>query len=312
MDRRRFLTIAGGVACAAAMPARHAAALTQWRGVALGAAAAITLDHPQADRLIQQALAEIERLEGVFSLYRAESSLSRLNAAGRLEAPPFELLECLSLAGRVHATTGGAFDPTIQPLWSLYAEHAAQGGAGLPPAEARAAVLARIGWDRVRIAAGEIVLPEGGALSLNGIAQGYVADRVAAMLRGEGIEDVLVDTGEMRALGGDPRGGPWDVALRDGGDLLHGRVALADAALATSAPRGTVLDAAGRIGHILSPVTGLPADDRWRLVSVTAPDAALADALSTAFVLMSPSEIEAALAQWPRARIMRLLPGAAG
>lgn len=309
MQRRRFLTIAAGGACAAALPAPLAAGLTQWRGVALGAEATIALDHPQADRVISRARAEIERLEAVFSLYRPGSALSRLNAVGVLEAPPFELLECLTLAGRVHATTGGAFEPTIQPLWSLYAEHAARGGAGLPPAEARAAVLARIGWNRVRLDAGVIRLPQGAALSLNGIAQGYIADRVAVLLRAEGLEDVLVDTGEMRALGGDPRGGPWDVALRAGDRLLPERVALENVALATSAPRGTVFDARGETGHILDPVTGQPAGDHWRLVSVMAPDAALADALSTAFVLMTPAGIEQTLAHWPQARIARLVPG---
>jgi thiamine biosynthesis lipoprotein len=308
MQRRRFLTIAAGAACAAGLPAPRAAALTQWRGVALGAEATITLDHPQADRLIARARAEIDRLEAVFSLYRPGSALSRLNADGVLEAPPFELLECLSVAGRVHETSGGAFDPTIQPLWSLYAEHAARGGADLPPAAARSAVLARTGWDRVEIDAGAIRLPQGAALSLNGIAQGYISDRVAGLLRAEGLEDVLVDTGEMRALGGDPRGGPWDVALREGNRLLPERVALANAALATSAPRGTAFDVRGQIGHILDPATGLPAAGRWRLVSVVAPEAVVADALSTTFVLMSRAEIDATLAHWPQARIARLVP----
>jgi thiamine biosynthesis lipoprotein len=277
--------------------------------VALGAVASITLDHPDADRLIGRARAEIARLEDVFSLYRASSALSRLNAGGILEAPPFELLDCLSLAGRVHAATGGAFDPTIQPLWALYAEHAAGGGVGLPPEAARADVLMRVGWRRVEFGPDAIRLVPGAALSLNGIAQGYIADRVASLLRAEGLRDVLVDTGEMHALGGDPRGGAWQVRLRAGEEILPGRVDLADGALASSAPCGTAFDAAGRIGHILDPRTGRPASDRWRLVSIAATDAALADALSTAFVLMSPSEIDATLAQWADARIVRLLPG---
>lgn len=323
MQRRRFLTIAAGAACATTLPAHHAAALTRWQGVALGAEATIILDHPQAERLIARARAEIARLEDIFSLYRTTSALSRLNAAGMLDAPPFELLECLSLAGRVHATTGGAFDPTIQPLWALYAHHAAQGGAGLPPQAARAAARALVGWQHLEVAAGAIRLAPGASLSLNGIAQGYIADRVADLFRAEGLDEVLIDTGEIRALGGDPRrnsrsnsrgeprGDPWQVTLRDGERLLPDPVALADAALATSAPRGTVFDAAGEIGHILDPATGLPASDRWRLVSVMAPSAALADALSTGFALMPRAAIDAALAQWSQARIARLLPGSA-
>ncbi|MFP4273884.1 MAG: FAD:protein FMN transferase, partial [Paracoccaceae bacterium] len=286
MHRRRFLTITAGAAGMALLSPRRAVALTRWQGVALGAEASITLDHPQADRLIARARDEIARLEDVFSLYRPGSALSRLNAAGTLQAPPFELLDCLALAGRVHDATEGAFDPTIQPLWALHAEHAARGGTGAPPRAAREAVLARVGWRHVRFDTAEIRLRPGAALSLNGIAQGYIADRVADLLRAEGLTDVLVDTGEMHALGGDPRGGPWQVHLKSPGGQVPGAVALSEAALASSAPRGTTFDAAGRVGHILDPRSGRPAPSRWRLVSVMAPRAGLADALSTAFVLL--------------------------
>lgn len=307
MQRRRFLTITAAACATASLPLR-ARAMTQWRGVALGAEASITLDHPQADTMIARALDEIARLEAIFSLHRPGSALARLNAEGRLAAPPFELLDCLALTGRVHAATGGAFDPTIQPLWMLFAEHAASGAPGLPPAAALAAARAKVGWSRVRIDSAAIALPSGAALSLNGIAQGYIADRVAALIRGMGLTDVLVNTGEFHALGGDPRGGPWRIDLDDGGAIVPGAVALQDGALSTSRPLGTVLDAEGRIGHILDPHSGLPAEPRWRLVSVTAPQAALADALSTAFVLMPRARIDAALAAYPQANLARLLP----
>lgn len=306
MHRRRFLSIFAASACAVALP-RPGRALTRWRGVALGAEASITLEHPQADQIIAHARAEIARLEAIFSLHDPNSALVRLNTAGQLAAPPFELLDCLALAGRVHATTGGAFDPTIQPLWALYAAHAAQGGRDLPPVGDRIRALALIGWSRVRLAPDEIRMTPGTAISLNGIAQGYIADRVAALLRGMGLTDVLVNTGEIHAVGGDPRGGPWRVGLADGPQALRDPVALEDGALATSAPLGTVFDAEGRIGHILDPQTGLPAAPRWRLVSVNARQAALADALSTAFVLMPRDRIETALEAHPSARIARML-----
>jgi len=120
MIRRRRLLAIAAAALVPALPAL-ATPVRQWRGVALGAEASITLNHPEAARLIDLSLAEIERLEAVFSLYRADSALMRLNATGRLDTPPFELLDCLALAGRVHAATGGVFDPTVQPLWALHA-----------------------------------------------------------------------------------------------------------------------------------------------------------------------------------------------
>ena len=80
MNRCRFLTITAASTLALAAPlAAQSPKLRQWHGVALGSAATIALDHPDADRLIGLALAEIDRLEGIFSLYRPDSALARLN-----------------------------------------------------------------------------------------------------------------------------------------------------------------------------------------------------------------------------------------
>jgi FAD:protein FMN transferase len=306
ISRRRFLTIA---AAAAALPsAVRAAPLHQWRGVALGANASITLAHPRAETIVARALAEIARLERIFSLHDPDSALARLNRDGRLDAPPFELLECLSLSGRVHAATGGRFDPTIQPLWAAYARAHAAGGAPAP--EALAEARARVGWQAVRFGPEAVAFDRPGmALSLNGIAQGVIADKVAGMLRGEGLDEVLVDTGEHRALGGRPGGGDWPVTLDDGRRLHRDAVHLRDRALASSAPHGITFDAAGTVSHILDPASGAPAPAHWRLISVTAPQAGLADALSTAFCLMDEDAIETALTAFDGAALVHAQRG---
>ncbi len=291
MNRRRFLTISAGMTAMAALPAR-AAPYYRWRGVALGAGASITLAHPDAPALTAAAQAEIARLEAVFSLYRADGELSRLNAAGVLAAPSPDLVECLGLCGQVYAATGGLFDPTIQPLWAEYAQAVTEARA--PRTDA-----AEIGWQGVQMSSARIVLRPGMALTLNGIAQGFIADRVAGLLRRAGLRDVLVDMGEIAAVGGDPRGGDWPVGIKDGP-----RIGLRDRALATSAPLGTVFDAEGRIGHILNPLTRQPAQSPWRQVSISAPQAALADALSTAACLMRDhASIAAACAPFRDIRI---------
>lgn len=299
IGRRRFLTISAAAVALGGGPAR-ALPLTTWQGIAMGAGATIALAHPEASALIAEARAEIARLEAIFSLTRTDSALSRLNRDGVLADPPFEMLELFSLAGTVHAATGGRFDPTVQPLWAAYAEHFAAGQAPSPAVVAGA--LARVGWAGVKADEGRIGFARPGmAITLNGIAQGYVADRVAALLRARGLQDVLVDTGEIRALGHAPDGAGWPVTLAGAG-----RISLADRALATSAPLGTVFDAAGRVGHILDPLSGLPAGSRWRVISVAAPTAALADALSTGFCLMERARIDAALARFPQAELVRL------
>ena len=298
LTRRRFLTL---TAVASALPfAAPAAPITQWHGTALGAKAAIYLAHPDADAIITRAVAEIDRLESIFSLYRPASALAQLNASGSLDAPPFELLECLALCARVHTASQGLFDPTVQPLWQLYARKLTEGA--LPADSDIAALMPQIGWSRVRYDSAAIRLAPGMGLTLNGIAQGFIADKVAELLSAEGLTDILINTGELRALGQMPGAAGWPVTLASGG-----QIALTARALATSSPLGTVLDAQGRVGHILNPVTGHPAAPQWRSVSISAPSAGLADALSTAACLMPDrATIDTALTAFPTTRIEAL------
>lgn len=297
ITRRRLIAISAAWAVLPAA-ARAATGSMQFRiGQAMGARASLRLAHPDAEAIAARVMAEIDRLEDILSLYRPHSALSRLNRDGQLDAPPFELLECLSVAGSVHRASGGRFDPTVQPLWALWAEAAMQGAQ--PDMPAIAAALRRTGWNKIDIGSESITLRPGMALTLNGIGQGYVADRVAALLEAEGLTDILIDTGEMRALGGSPDGGDWPVRLASGE-----RVPLRQRALATSAPLGTTFDQGGRDGHILDPVTGRPTSLAWRSVSITAPSAALADALTTAACLVPDRDgIDDMLRQFPAARL---------
>ena len=279
LTRRRLIAISAALAVLPAAARAGTGTAHLWTGQALGARASIRIDHPDGEAIAARVMAEIDRLEDILSLYRPDSALSRLNREGYLAEPPFELLECLSLAGAMHAASGGRFDPTIQPFWALWAEAAARGER--PPEKAIKAVLKKTGWEKVTLDAGAITLEPGMALTLNGIGQGYVADKVATLLEAEGLTDILIDTGEFRALGGEPQGGGWPVRLETGE-----RVALRQRALATSAPLGTTFDQAGRDGHIIDPATGMPVPATWRSVSVSAPSAAIADALATAACLM--------------------------
>jgi thiamine biosynthesis lipoprotein len=292
-SRRRFLTM---TAALMALPATANTTLpvAEWRGIALGAKASLRLvglHRDEAQDTFAAVEAELARLESIFSLYNANSDLSRLNRAGRLSAPPPEMLEVLSLAGVVHASTNGAFDPTIQPLWALYAN--TQGRR--PDNAVLTETLARTGWANIRITQSEIAFARPGmALTLNGIAQGYITDRVAGLLRGRGFDNVLVDMGEIVGLGQRAESGAWRVGVSAPDGHIVRRMTLSDQALATSSPMGTLFGDNGNVGHILDPRHGAPMAVR-ELVSVTADRAALADALSTAFCIMEDAEVAAAL-----------------
>ena len=134
------------------------------------------------------------------------------------------------------------------------------------------------------------------AVTLNGIAQGYITDRILDMLREAGVRQTLVDLGEARAIGAYPEGRAWRATLDDpeAAGRSWGEVELVDRALASSGDAGFVFDAAGRFTHLLDPRMG-SSPRRHRAVAVLAPDAALADSLSTTFALLPEESIAAVL-----------------
>lgn len=322
--RRRFLAIAASSAAVAGLPSRGVLAaagvpadfppVSAWRGTALGAAASMTLVHPDRDHAratIARCVDEIERLEAIFSLYRTESALVRLNRSGRLDDPPAELVELLSFSLALARDTGGAFDPTVQPLYRLYSAHFARPGAdpGGPPPAAIAATLALVDHQAVDFDAASIRLRRPGmAITLNGVAQGFITDRVGALLRRAGFDDLLIDIGEALAIGHRADGREWRAAVAD--PARQGRalfeLAMGDEpgrlpALATSSGLGTRFGPQTRLHHLLDPHTGGSAGHH-AAVSVAAQRATLADGLSTALSVVSPAQAGPLLAAWPEVR----------
>jgi thiamine biosynthesis lipoprotein len=262
--------------------------LTRWQGAAMGADAEINLYHPDADAaraIVAACLSEVERLERVFSLFREDSELCRLNRSGGLGAPSGDMRRLLALSREISVRSGGAFDPTVQPLWSLYAGHFAKfpdDEAG-PDPDAVAQARSRVDYRKIHIRPDGIALEPGTEITLNGIAQGYITDRVADVMRAMGVENVLLDLGETRALGTRPEGAPWRIGLPDPASppLIARRLDLANRAVATSGGYGTRFDRAGRFHHLFDPAQGRSAQ-YYAAVSVAADRAVLADALSTA------------------------------
>ncbi|WP_445500692.1 FAD:protein FMN transferase [Microvirga sp. G4-2] len=301
-SRRRFIGITAAAASLGLVPlgraARAEAHLVTWHGQAMGAVATLQVHHHDqaaAERLVERSLAEVRRLEQVLSLYRDDSALSTLNRQGFLVAPPAALVELLSECRRCWELTGGAFDPTVQALWVLYRDHFSRPGADPagPSGPALREALERVGFDDVAFDANRIVLPRRGmGLTLNGIAQGYMTDRVVDILRAGGIASSLVDMGEPRALGTRPSGEPWRVGISDPDDpeRISETLEAVDQAVATSGAYGFRFDPAGRFNHLLDPRTGA-SPHLHRSVTVVLPTATAADALSTAFSLLPPEEI---------------------
>ena len=312
--RRRFVAIAAaaaGLPFSALRAGAKTAHLHRWSGIALGAAAEIVLYDPDATRarrLIARCVEEIDRLEDVFSLYRPESAIRQLNRDGRLTAPPLELVALLAEARFYSERTDGIFDVTVQSLWHLYAAHFARPGADpRGPAEAEhAKAQALVDHRAVEIEPAEVRFARPGmAVTLNGIAQGYITDRVAALLQDAGMGDVLLDIGEVRALGRHPDGRPWSVGIRRAAEpeTIARTLTLSDRAVATSAGIASVFEPSGRHHHLFDPATGRPARAAGQ-VSVIAPRATVADALSTALAVSSPAQAAAFAARFPEIEVL--------
>ena len=305
ISRRRFVRISAAAVgiglLPSGRPARGGTAPVTWHGTMLGAVATMEIHHEdriEAERLISVACAEARRLERLFSLYLADSALVELNRTGILVDPADEMVDLLSISQRYSELTGGLFDPTVQPLWDLYASHFSQehpDPAGPAPAAIQAA-LARVGYGRLSIDRDRIVMPRGMAVTLNGIAQGYVTDKMVDLLRSHGISHSLVDMGETRAIGSRPDGRPWDIGVAD--PEVVGRtetiLPIVDRAVATSGAYGFRFDPKGRFNHLFDPRTGGCAD-RYRSVTTVSRNATAADALTKAFILMPQEGIRSML-----------------
>jgi len=308
VSRRRIIGITAAAAGLQLIPLgrspRASEPVTTWRGPLLGAEASMQIHHPDPDaaqRLIVRSLQEARRLERIFSLYLKNSALVRLNGRGVLEAPPPELVELLGECRRYSELTDGAFDPTVQPLWHLYYAHFTRPNAGpMGPTQAEIdSALRSVGLGNVLVSPDRIVFARRGmALTLNGIAQGYITDRVVALLRSHGIEHSLVDMGEVRAIGARSDRLPWQVAVAAPEQPAQAtdRLPIVDQAVATSGGYGFEFDSDGRFTHLFNPKTGL-SPHRYRSVTVVMPTAAAADALSTAFSLMPIEDIRQILSQ---------------
>ncbi len=274
ITRRRFLTLS-----AASLACPVQAAPVRWQGFALGAEVTLTLQAAPdlADKAIQTAQQILAEGEALFSLYDPASDLSRLNASGQLLHPAKPFLSLMQISGQVQSATKGRFDPTIQPLWTALAQ-------GQNPESARAA----IGWSRIRTSSEKVTLDAGQSLTFNGIAQGFLTDLLQTRWREMGLEHCLINLGEFAALGG-----PFTLGISDPDRGLVGKQTLTNNAIATSSPGAMSL---GQNSHILDPKGAKP---QWSTVSVVAQTAAIADAASTAFCVMTRDQILTSCAALP-------------
>lgn len=267
---------------------------------------ALHADGVTAQAAADAAWRELETVEALMSIYRPSSEVSRLNRDGVLTDPHPYTVAVLTTAQELAAQSDGAFDVTVQPLWALYSAHRKLGG--LPSEDEVAAARKFVDWHKLEVNAKRIRLGAPGmAVTLNGIAQGYAADRVRAALAAHGIEHALIDTGEIGTLGDKGAGtdAPWKVGIqhpREENQYIA-LAALQGRCLATSGDYETFFTPDRVNNHIFDPRTGHSPRD-LSSVTVVAADATRADALSTAVFVAGPERGQALLEAAPGAEAL--------
>jgi thiamine biosynthesis lipoprotein len=249
------------------------------------------------DGLQEKIERRLEEVNQSFSTYREDSEInrfSRFRAVGQEFPVSRDFHRVMTMAARVFALSGGAWDGTVRPLVDLWG-FGPLPPVGEPPTPERIEALRKdVGFDRIEIRAGALVKRQAAVtLDLSSIAKGFGVDAVTEVIRGEGFRDFLVEIGgEVYGAGSRRDGRAWRVGINrpqadSAPDEIYRVAPLRDAAFATSGDYRSFFVRDGvRYSHVLDPRTGRPVSNGVVSVSVVAPDCALADGLATAVMVM--------------------------
>lgn len=253
----------------------------------------VTLYSKDSD-LAQEKLTECEALLGeldnLWSRHISKSDIARLNASpDGLQELDARTVQLLRQAQEISASTQGAFDITLAPLSDLWQACGAENR--MPTEEELAALLALTGTDRLELTEAGVHKPAGIQIDLGAIAKGAAISVLAEAVSASGITGGLISFGSnVTVFGEKPDGSPYRIALRNPKDTERtvGTLTLpAGAVLSVSGDYERYVTVnGGAYHHILDPSTGYPAASGLSSVSVICDDGALADALSTALLVM--------------------------
>jgi thiamine biosynthesis lipoprotein len=247
-------------------------------------------DAVYAHQAALEAFNELDRLEQELSRFLPNSDIARLNHLAANQPLPLGLdaFECLKLSKRIFEETNGAFDVTIGPLlkcW-LNPDKTLRSPSADELAEARRNIGMQV-LDLDELQHTVTLQSSPVHVDLGAVGKGYAVDVMANLLREWEIEIALIHGGRSSvfALGSPPEKTGWPLTISNpmspGQILVH--LHLRDQAVSGSGLR--------KGQHIINPRTGQPLAGN-RAAWAIAPDAATTDAVSTAFMIMTPEEIE--------------------
>lgn len=270
-------------------------------------------DRERALRMVDGAFEAVARLERLMSRFLTASQVNALARAAGQAAVPVDpdLYTPLAIAQEIAAMSRGAFDVTMGPLMTLWSDAAARGT--LPSPEQLQAARSLVDYRALTMDArgptatlGRV----GMSLDLGAIGKGFAVDRAVEQLQAAGYTQGWVNAGgNVRMLGAWNRGVPARDPRNPDRAFLRLTVKGGEA-LSTSANYERSWQIGGQsYGHLLDPRTGRPADSGCVSVTVCAPTAALADALSTACFVLGPERSQPVCAMFPEVETLWCVRG---
>lgn len=240
-----------------------------------------------ADAALDEAVAEIERLDALWSIASSDGEIAQLNAEKQITASA-DTLALLTRAKEISAATSGLFSTTIAPLMEAWGF--TSGDYRVPDEAELSALLAHVDDEEIAISDSTVTIPADAKVDLGGIAKGFTSARVMEIFRENGVENGILSLGgNVQALGTKPDGSLWRVGLQDPADerALFATLELADKAVITSgAYERNFEQNVITYHHIIDPRTGYPAESGLSSVTIVSDDGTLADGLSTALFIM--------------------------
>ena len=242
----------------------------------------VTAYGENAQKAVDEAEAEIERLDALLSTGNKDSEITKLNTQKStiLSEDGGYLVE---RALELNKETDGAFDIAIYPVmeaWGFPTQNFR-----VPSADELTELLkhvdaSEISYDRdTRKISFE---DEQMKMDLGGIAKGYTSSRIMEIFK-ENLG------GNVQALGTKTDGSNWRVAVQnpDNTEDYLGILSIQDKAVITSGGYERYFEQDGvTYHHIIDPKTGYPAENGLVSVTIVSEDGTLADGLSTSLFIM--------------------------
>ena len=275
------------------------------------------------NRLSHEIEAELVKINLQMSTWDPSSEISLFNQSD--ESDPFPVSEGFSKvvqrALELSKSTGGAFDPTLQPLLNLWG-FGSEGEERAVPSDAEIAkTKLKTGWDKVQIDQSSALWKSGSdvQLALGAIAKGYGVDVLGQLLDGAGYEDWFAEIGgEVIVRGTNPDGVPWRIGIQfpttnPMDNRLQGIVSRTEGAVATSGDYRNYIEQEGVVySHILDPRSGRAVLSDTASVTVITPSCMDADGMATALFVMGSTEGLAWVENRPNTEVLFLVRNADG